>query len=55
MMHAYHPQSLCDDRYLLIDDTDEDATEILSVVCEHSHSSQRAFAEFLATGYGGRA
>jgi hypothetical protein len=30
-----------DDRYLILDDTDEDASQILTVICEgHRHSSR---------------
>lgn len=54
-MMNLHPNRIGDDRYLLIDDTDEDATEILSVLCEHSASSQRDFADFITTHQGGRA
>jgi hypothetical protein len=32
-----------DDRYLLVDDTDEDATEILSVICDGDPRSNRGF------------
>lgn len=32
-----------DDRYLLIDDSDEDATQILSVICDGDPRSRRSF------------
>lgn len=43
MMNAFTSQHPRDDRYLLIDDTDEDATEILTVICEGDPRSQRGF------------
>lgn len=39
-----------DDRYLLIDDTDEDATEILTVLCERSGARSSRFPEALDLG-----
>ena len=32
-----------DDRYLLVDDTDEDACEILTVICDGSPRNHRGF------------
>jgi hypothetical protein len=32
-----------DDRYLLVDDTDEDASEILTVICDGDPRSNRGF------------
>ena len=55
MMHAYHHQPAYEDRYLLVDDSDEDACQILSVLCEHSASSASDFADFLTASCGGRA
>ena len=37
--HRHHP----DDRYLLVDDTDEDATELLTVICDGDPRSNRGF------------
>lgn len=54
-MMNLHSNRTGDDRYLLVDDTDEDATEILSVLCEHSASSKSDFADFLNASCGGRA
>jgi len=49
-MNAYRN----DDCYLIIDDTDEDATEILSVICDGDPRSNRGF-DFDAYRDGGRA
>ena len=43
-----------DDRYLLVDDTDEDATELLSVICDGDPRSNRGF-DFDAYRQGGAA
>jgi hypothetical protein len=32
-----------DDRYLLVDDTDEDATELLTVICDGDPRHNRGF------------
>ena len=32
-----------DDRYLLVDDTDEDATELLTVICDGDPRNHRGF------------
>jgi len=32
-----------DDRYLLVDDTDEDASQILTVICDGDPRSNRGF------------
>ena len=34
---------ISEDRYLLIDDTDEDASELLTVICDGDPRSQRGF------------
>ena len=39
LAHAHHS----DDRYLLVDDTDEDACEILTVICDGDPRSNRGF------------
>jgi len=41
-----------DDRYLLVDDTDEDASEILTVICDGDPRSNRGF-DFDAYNRGG--
>ncbi len=41
-----------DDRYLLVDDTDEDASEILTVICDGDPRSYRGF-DFDVTRNGG--
>ena len=43
-----------DDRYLLVDDTDEDASEILTVICDGDPRSNRGF-DFDAYRQGGLA
>ncbi|MEQ1694826.1 MAG: hypothetical protein ABL901_03200 [Hyphomicrobiaceae bacterium] len=52
-MRSYHPNQIGDDRYLLIDDTDEDATEILTVLCEGPRHSSRDFDCLRAYRQGG--
>lgn len=44
----------CDARILLVDDTDEDASEILTVICDGDPRSNRGF-DFDAYRNGGRA
>lgn len=39
LTHAYLP----DDRYLLVDDTDEDASELLTIICDGNPRSNRGF------------
>ena len=46
---------ISDDRYLLIDDTDEDATEILTIVTDGHFRSSRRYDELRALGQGGAA
>lgn len=36
-------QRFSEDRYLVVDDTDEDASQILSVICDGDPRSQRGF------------
>ena len=43
-----------DDRYLVLDDTDEDASEILTVICDGDPRSNRGF-DFDAYRQGGAA
>lgn len=43
-----------EDRYLLVDDTDEDASELLTVICDGDPRSNRGF-DFDAYRDGGRA
>lgn len=38
MIGLLHNQ-IGDDRYLIVDDTDEDATQILTVLCEGRHKA----------------
>ncbi len=40
---ALNQGRFADDRYLLIDDTDEDASEILTVICDGDPRSNRGF------------
>lgn len=47
-------QHSCDDRVLLVDDTDEDATELLTVICDGDPRSNRGF-DFDAYRNGGAA
>jgi len=37
--HSRYP----DDRYLVVDDTDEDASELLTVICDGDPRSNRGF------------
>lgn len=54
MMTSLAQTHFNDDRYLLIDDTDEDATSILTVICDGDPRSRRGF-DFDAFVEGGRA
>ena len=40
---ALNQSRFADDRYLLVDDTDEDASEILTVICDGDPRSNRGF------------
>jgi hypothetical protein len=52
-MGSSAPQSrFADDRYLLVDDTDEDATELLTVICDGDPRNNRGF-DFDAYRIGG--
>ena len=52
-MRTFSSHSDCrDDRYLLVDDTDEDASQLLTVICDGDPRSNRGF-DFDAYGYGG--
>ena len=42
-----------DDRYLVLDDTDDDVSTILTVICERSRLSSRDFDSLRAYGRGG--
>lgn len=42
-MRGYSRNEVGDDRYLLIDDTDEDASEILTVICDGDPRTNRGF------------
>ena len=54
-MGSSAPQSrFADDRYLLVDDTDEDATELLTVICDGDPRNHRGF-DFDAYRMGGAA
>lgn len=52
MGYAAHNQ-LGDDRYLILDDTDEDASAILTVICDGTRHSSRDFDMLRAFGRGG--
>ncbi len=43
MLNSFVHARLPDDRYLLVDDTDEDACEILTVICDGDPRSNRGF------------
>lgn len=49
---AYRPRPSHEDRILLVDDTDEDATELLTVICDGDPRSNRGF-DFDAYRQGG--
>lgn len=51
---ACRPRPSHEDRILLVDDTDEDATELLTVICDGDPRSNRGF-DFDAYRDGGRA
>ncbi len=40
---AYRPRPSQDDRILLVDDTDEDASQLLTVICDGDPRSNRGF------------
>ena len=50
LTHAYSS----DDRYLLVDDTDEDASELLTVICDGDPRTNRGF-DFDGYRHGGAA
>ena len=52
MLTSLAQTSRHDDRYLLVDDTDEDACEILTVNCDGDPRSNRGF-DFVAYRNGG--
>lgn len=52
MMASLVQHHLADDRYLLVDDTDEDAGQLLTVICDGDPRSTRGF-DFDATRMGG--
>jgi hypothetical protein len=54
MMTSLASSRYADDRYLLDGDTDEDASELLSVICDGDPRSNRGF-DFDAYGTGGAA
>lgn len=54
MLNSYANTCDHDDRYLLVDDTDEDAGQILTVICDGDPRSNRGF-DFDAYRFGGRA
>lgn len=43
MMSSLANSLYSDDRYLLVDDTDEDACELLTVICDGDPRSNRGF------------
>jgi hypothetical protein len=51
-MNNAHNQ-IGDDRYIILDDTDEDASEILTVICDGYRHSSRDFDTLRAFGPGG--
>lgn len=52
-MRTFSHAQLGDDRYLVIDDTDEDASEIVTVITDGYSRSSRRFDSFRAYGRGG--
>ncbi|NOT70895.1 MAG: hypothetical protein HOP09_06290 [Hyphomicrobium sp.] len=40
---ALNHSCFADDRYLLVDDTDEDASQLLTVICDGDPRSNRGF------------
>ena len=52
-MIALHRNALGDDRYLLVDDTDENATEILTVITDGRFRSSRYYDELRGFRPGG--
>lgn len=47
-------RSLCEDRYLLVDDTDEDCAQLLTVICDGDPRSGRGFDFYTpASTFGG--
>lgn len=52
MRTSLDQRSFCEDRYLLVDDTDEDASQLLTVICDGDPRSNRGF-DFDAYGTGG--
>ncbi len=53
-MSRFDHSQTYEDRYLLVDDTDEDASEILTIICDGDPRSNRGF-DFDLYGNGGRA
>ena len=43
MMNAFAISPTYEDRYLLVDDTDEDTSELLTVICDGDPRSNRGF------------
>ena len=54
MLHSQTHIRDHEDRYLIVDDTDEDACQVLTVICDGDPRSNRGF-DFDAYNYGGRA
>lgn len=54
MLNSYAQVRDHEDRYLLVDDTDEDASQLLTVICDGDPRTNRGF-DFDAYNYGGRA
>ena len=49
---------MIEDRFLLVDDTNEDASELLTIICDGDPRSRRGFdtdGRFDGQSYGGRA
>lgn len=53
-MSRFQSPQAYEDRYLLVDDTDEDASELLTVICDGDPRSNRGF-DFDAYRHGGLA
>lgn len=52
MTASFAPRFVPEDRYLLVDDTDEDASQLLTVICDGDPRSRRGF-DFDAYSCGG--
>ena len=58
-MRSHQSQGhMAEDRFLIVDDTNEDASELLTIICDGDPRARRGFdtdGRFLDGTYGGRA